>query len=366
MDQEPQTPSTPRPARTGRRRSAIGWFVHRYGWRAYAIPILLALTVVVILQAAKPPVSTAGVLSAATSAGTAVVSANTAVGTTTMTVTAAPTSTGSTTAAAIVGQGTAAVAPPTVVGSTGTTGTTAASAARKALGVVTGSTGPIPTGIFKNLSSAALPPGGAFAAKGRNAWHVVKGTSPPMGSGPARFTFTVEVEDGIRSAQSDQEFASLVDSALADPRSWVGSGKYTLQRVDTGNPSFRISLTSQLTVRNQTLCGWDIRYEASCYARGVHRVAVNDARWTRGAVSFNGDLGSYRVYAINHEVGHALGYLHQPCPVNGGLAPVMMQQSWSTANNDLAPLNPQLIPLDGKICHFNPYPYPLGSAAGTG
>ena len=185
-----------------------------------------------------------------------------------------------------------------------------------------------------------------------------------MGTGPTKYTFTVEVENGIENAQADQDFADLVDNTLADPRSWIGSGRYTLQRIDTGTPSFRISLTSQLTVRQKTLCGWEIHYEASCYARDVKRVAINNARWARGAESFNGDRGSYRVYAINHEVGHALGYVHQPCATNGGLAPVMMQQSWSTADNDLAPLNPQLIPMDGKVCKFNPYPYPLGSPSG--
>ena len=228
-----------------------------------------------------------------------------------------------------------------------------------------GSTGPVPTGTFKGLSSAALPPGEAFIPKGKGTWHVVPGRTAPMGSGSTKYTFTVEVEDGIQNAQADQDFASLVDNTLADPRSWIGSGTYTLQRVDSGTPSFKISLTSQMTVRTDALCGWEIQYEASCYARDVQRVAINNARWARGAVSFNGDRGSYRVYAINHEVGHALGYMHQPCATNGGLAPVMMQQSWSTANNDLAPLNPQLIPMDGKVCRFNPYPYPLGSASGV-
>lgn len=215
------------------------------------------------------------------------------------------------------------------------------------------------------MTSAALPPGDAFAAKGKGTWHVVRGTTPPIGSGPTHFTFTIEVEDGIENAQADQDFAGLVDSTLADPRSWIGSGNYTLQRIDTGTPSFRISLSSQMTVRQESLCGWQIQYEASCYARDVQRVAINDARWARGAVSFNGDRVSYRVYAINHEVGHALGFTHQPCAADGGPAPVMMQQSWSTADNDLARLNPQLIPMDGKVCKFNPYPYPSGSSSGT-
>jgi hypothetical protein len=134
----------------------------------------------------------------------------------------------------------------------------------------------------------------------------------------------------------------------------------TLQRVDSGDPSFRISLTSQMTIRSPELCEWDIPLEASCFNRAAGRVLINDARWVRGAVAYGADIDSYRSYAVNHEVGHALGLSHLPCPVNGGPAPVMMQQSWSTADDDLTVLNPQLIPADGKVCVANPYPFPDG------
>jgi uncharacterized protein DUF3152 len=39
----------------------------------------------------------------------------------------------------------------------------------------------------------------------------------------------------------------------------------------------------------------------------------------------------------------------------------MMQQTFGTANNDIAALDPRgVVPMDGKICHFNPWPYPRG------
>ena len=95
-----------------------------------------------------------------------------------------------------------------------------------------------------------------------------------------------------------------------------------------------------MTVREG--CGYDIPLEASCYnpasSTSQPRVFINEARWVRGAVPFQGDVGSYRQYLINHEVGHAIGYQrHEPCGENGELAPVMMQQTFSTNNNDDAP-----------------------------
>ena len=226
-----------------------------------------------------------------------------------------------------------------------------------------GLAGPVPSTGAVHLPAGDLPTGADFTVQGKGTWHIVLGTFGPVGHGPTKLTYTVEVEDGVGNAGTDQEFASAVDSVLSDPRSWVGSGQYTFQRISSGVPSFRISLTSQMTERQADLCGWQIQLEASCYARDVNRVSINDARWSRGAVSFHGDLGSYRVYAINHETGHALGFQHQPCPADGGLAPVMMQQSWSTADDDLHPLAPDVVPQDHKVCKFNPYPYPEGPVA---
>jgi Protein of unknown function (DUF3152) len=212
--------------------------------------------------------------------------------------------------------------------------------------------------VAAGIPSGALPVGEPLTLTGAGTWHVVPGTTAPVGSGPTPYTYTIEVEDGMQTPEQDRAFAGVVDATLADPRSWIGLGQLTLARIDTGEPTFRISLTSAMTIRSPDLCGWDVPLEASCYNRWAQRVLVNDARWIRGAMAYGTDVGAYRTYAINHEVGHALGYRHEPCPENGAPAPVMMQQSWSTADNDLNLLDPDTIPADGKICVANPYPRP--------
>lgn len=293
-----------------RKQTWLGRFVSTYGWRAYALPVLFAVTIVVVYQS----ISTSPVRQTADPGPI---------------------------------QG-----PPTIDASS------------------TAILGAPPKGLTQfdaNLPTGILPGGGSYTEAGAKTWHVVPGATPKVGEGTLRtFTYTVEVEDGIDTSQigGDEAYARMVTETLSNPKSWTHNTQFALQRIDdpAQTPDFRVSLTSPMTVREG--CGYDIPIETSCYNPAYltdqPRVFINEARWVRGAVPFQGDVGSYRQYLINHEVGHAIGYAkHEPCGENGALAPIMMQQTFSTNNDDNARFDPESVPADGKTCRFNPWPYPI-------
>ncbi len=219
-----------------------------------------------------------------------------------------------------------------------------------------------PTGDIQEeaLPAGALPDGGAYTRKGEKVYRTVRGTGEKLGTGNQVYTYSVEVERGIDTQQygGDRTFAKLVDATLANPKSWIGDGKVSFRRVDSGEPDLRISLSSTDTARE--LCGYQIKLETSCYYPPDARVVLNEARWVRGAQAFEGDDLTYRQYLINHEVGHGIGYeKHQPCKQNGALAPIMMQQTFGTANSQIMALDPEMKDVDRSlVCKPNAWPYP--------
>ncbi|HEY7008254.1 MAG TPA: DUF3152 domain-containing protein, partial [Jatrophihabitantaceae bacterium] len=270
-------------------------FVRRYGWRAYALPVLLIVTVVALLTMQDSPGSKSAPRQQAAD---------------TATQTPAPSS------------------PPVAPSS-----------------IPLKSDQPS-AGSYQNpLQTGALPSGAPYAKAGSGTFRVIKGTSKVVGHGPL-YRYDVEVENGITGIDT-QQFASMVQKTLADPRSWSGHG-VSLQRVDSGPINFHVSLTSSMTVRQY--CGYDIHVETSCYAQAgsasgvtVNRVVLNDSRWVRGAAPYVGDLNAYRIYMINHEDGHAMGHQHAHECLPGGLAPVMMQQTFGLKSAET-----------GAMCQANP------------
>jgi hypothetical protein len=138
-------------------------------------------------------------------------------------------------------------------------------------------------------------------------------------------TYRVEVE--TRTGQSAQAFAAAADATLADPASWAGQGRWSLQRVSTNDADFVIRLATPATVDKVcATAGLNTRGYVSC--RVGEFVMINLDRWLNAVPEYRGNVALYRHYVINHEVGHQLGYGHQACPGPGRLAPVMQQQTF--------------------------------------
>jgi hypothetical protein len=134
-------------------------------------------------------------------------------------------------------------------------------------------------------------------------------------------TYRVEMERGLPF--SVQRFATDVQATLADPRSWGAQGAHRLIRV-SGTSDLRVILATPETT--DALCApLQTRGRLSC--RNGDLAVINAWRWANGASAYPDDLGGYRRYVINHEVGHALGWKHTSCPDPGALAPVMVQQT---------------------------------------
>ncbi|MFL1432418.1 MULTISPECIES: DUF3152 domain-containing protein [unclassified Nocardiopsis] len=150
---------------------------------------------------------------------------------------------------------------------------------------------------------------------------VMKGESDVMGEGPVT-TFAVEVEKGLPGEADD--FTEAVELILGDPRSWGDDGRRSMQRVDGDDADIRVLLAAPDTV--DRMCA-PLRTNGYVSCASGNRAIINQNRWVSGVPHFDGDLETYRVYLINHEVGHTLGHGHVSCPGAGEVAPVMQQQT---------------------------------------
>jgi hypothetical protein len=180
---------------------------------------------------------------------------------------------------------------------------------------------PIVTAAF--LATAPVPPEKASVpiAPGRPGTPLpVPARSRAAGAEAAR-PFLVEVEGGLRVDR--RAFARRVESILSDPRGWKRHG-YAFRRVSAGPVVFRVVLASP-ALTNRLCYPLLTNGIFSCYQAG--RAVLNFLRWRTGAATYGRDLRRYRVYMVNHEVGHALGYGHAWCPGAGARAPLMMQQT---------------------------------------
>jgi hypothetical protein len=147
---------------------------------------------------------------------------------------------------------------------------------------------------------------------------------PKVGAQGARLLrYAVKVEKNL--PYDTDETALAIQAILSDRRSWVGSGDWRLELVsDAARADFTIYLATPATV--DRYC-WPLRTYGRVSCQAGNRVMLNARRWAFGADAYGSDVGAYRQYLVNHEVGHRLGHYHVGCPGKGKRAPVMMQQT---------------------------------------
>ncbi len=180
--------------------------------------------------------------------------------------------------------------------------------------------------------------------KGSGKFDAVPGIAEAPGTGQ-KFTYRVDVEQGL--GLDAELFAEAVHKTLNDQRSWAHDGARTFERVYSGRPDFVITLASPGTTADWCAkSGLDTTVDnVSCDSAATDRVMINAYRWAQGSRTYGDKIHAYRQMLINHEVGHRLGYGHVTCDKDGGLAPVMQQQT-------------KFIDHDGIHCLPNPWPYP--------
>lgn len=179
--------------------------------------------------------------------------------------------------------------------------------------------------------------------------------SPSAGATDLSDRLTVAYRVDLRTDDpATGDFPAMLHAVLTDPRGWSRAG---FDFVQDPEAEYRIVLGEGAKVDRLCL-PLDTYGKYSCQNGPV--VALNADRWRSATPEWTGDLTSYRIMLINHEVGHLL-HLHHPvtqCPGAGLPAPVMSQQS-----TELGECLPNPWPLRWEVKHAAQRREPLAPPA---
>ncbi len=181
-------------------------------------------------------------------------------------------------------------------------------------------------------------PSPAARGTGSMAWVEWGDVDGAQASGGRPVRVALEIEDGLDL--DPEATATEIAGILVDDRGWqtVDDVRFvfvTPEEAARGEFDTRIGIASRLTTMD--LCGSvQTKGFTSCYNG---RVVINLDRWLLGVDAYAEHLDEYRVYVVDHEMGHYLGRGHEGCTGKGDPASVMV---------------PQTLHLWG--CQPNPYP----------
>jgi hypothetical protein len=178
---------------------------------------------------------------------------------------------------------------------------------------------------------AALPvPPEAVPQQGNGRISVLTVPGPASTATGRVVRYTVEMEGGL--GVDAAQVARTVRSVLLDARGWQQEDHVRFVNVSRAQAERGAAVDIRVTLASPALTDRLCRplrtlSQVSCW--NGSRSVLNLRRWLLGDDSYGTDVARYRVYQVNHEVGHGLGHGHRSCPAPGRRAPVMVQQTLS-------------------------------------
>ena len=152
--------------------------------------------------------------------------------------------------------------------------------------------------------------------------------------GASRKSFVVQLLVHPACVTSEFMFRALATPIILHPNGWTKWGynfKVEVAKQKGVRSSLRKQIVIQLTpqdVMDKLFPGFESERLSVCNMR-TREIFINESRWRRDYADDKSQMSlpAYRCYVLNHEIGHALGRLHERCKGTGQRAPIMLQQT---------------------------------------